>query len=1056
MFPPLPRITIAPVAAALLAACAGSDRATLSELHDVEPEMSEVRIEEGLDRAMEAYRSYLATAPESARTPEAMRRLADLQLEKDFGIQGDGGADAMPAPEPSAAPAREERYESVPAKAAPPGWSRASQKGTKKESDAQFEARATAAPPQPPASRARGARQQDELLDPKGEKVEWSGPEEAIELYDEILATYPHYEHNDRVLYQKARAYDELGRNDEAIAVMAELVQRFPASRFVDEVQFRRGEYFFMRRRFLDAEDAYGAVTAIGAVSPYYELALYKLGWTFYKQELHEEALERYIALLDYKVSTGYDFDQTENEDEERRVADTYRVISLSFSSLGGPKAITDWFARHGARSYEARIYARLGEFYLEKLRYYDAAESYKAFVRLHPLHPRAPHFQMRVVEIYEAGGFPKLVLESKKEFAAAYGLRADYWQHFRAEEAPEVLAFLKTNLEDLATHYHSVYQDKETRRSERPAHFEEALHWYQAYLESFPEDAEAPGLHYRMADLLLEHQELGRAAREYERTAYEYPEHEQSAAAGYAAIYAHRQHQKAVSAGREPQVREAAVTSTLRFVERFPAHEHAATVLGAAVDDLYGMRRYEQAIEQGKRLVADWPESDAKVRRAAFAVVGHASFDLELFPEAESAYATVLEMTPPEDESRQEVVETLAASIYKQGEAANAAGEYRVAADHFLRIAAAAPGSEIRPVAEYDAGAALIRLEDWVAAAEVLEAFRKDHPDHELQREATRQIARVYRERGELARAAEEYERVAREAESRDLRREAELLAGELYEEAGLPDRALALYLAHVKAFPKPLEGAVELRFKISELYQKKGDEKARRDQLQRIVDSDRRAGAERTDRVRFLAAVSALALTQPLYDRFVAVELVQPFEKSLKKKQKRLEKALAGFEALVDYEVGEATAGATFFIAELYRNFSDSLMASERPKGLSESEKLDYELVLEEEAFPFEERSIEIHEKNLELMGTGVYNRWIERSLSELAVLMPGRYAKFEWSSGWIDSLERYAYRSPAQSEVAPAEPEATPAAEPAEDAPAADAPSQEARVPSRVRPG
>ena len=70
---------------------------------------------------------------------------------------------------------------------------------------------------------------------------------------------------------------------------------------------------------------------------------------------------------------------------------------------------------------------------------------------------------------------------------------------------------------------------------------------------------------------------------------------------------------------------------------------------------------------------------------------------------------------------------------------------------------------------------------------------------------------------------------------------------------------------------------------------------------------------------------------------------------------------------------------------------------------------------MVLEEEAFPFEEKAIEVHEKNLELMASGIYNAWIEKSLGELAVLVPGRYAKFETSSGLIASLDAYEYRIP-----------------------------------------
>jgi tetratricopeptide (TPR) repeat protein len=384
-------------------------------------------------------------------------------------------------------------------------------------------------------------------------------------------------------------------------------------------------------------------------------------------------------------------------------------------------------------------------------------------------------------------------------------------------------------------------------------------------------------------------------------------------------------------------------------------------------------------------------------------------------------------------------VVDNRAASIYQQGELASQAEDHRTAADHFLRVAELTPGSAIRPSAEYDAGAALIRLEDWDAAVDVLDAFRQAHPDHALHGEATRQLAHVYRRQGELERAAVEYERIAAEAGDEELRREALLAAGELYEDADVPDRAITVYLGYVERFPAPLELAVETRFKIATLREATDDEASRREQLRRIVEIDRTAGAERTDRIRYLAARSSLVLTEVLYGRFAEVELVQPFERSLKEKQQRMDAALSGFGRLVDYGVGEVTAAATFYMAEIYRSFSESLLASERPVDLSRAESLDYEGVLEEEAFPFEEKAIAVHEKNLELARAGVYNRWIEESLAKLAELMPGRYAKFEKSSGPLVSLDRYAYRAPgAILAGAPAAPlegsEGSDAAEPA----------------------
>ncbi|HXK23957.1 MAG TPA: tetratricopeptide repeat protein [Myxococcota bacterium] len=1000
------------LAAALCAACAGDpNRQTLARLHDVEPDVSEVQVEHGLDQAVAGYRKFLEEAPESSLTPEAMRRLADLQIEKEYGLLGDGqGIREMAAPKPSAVP----KPADTAARRAPAA------KAARSESEAEFERRAT-------ADTASRPSQPAPALELPGENAAPPGPLEAIALYDQILAKYPNYPHNDEVLYQKSRAFDELGRTEDAIAVMEQMIALYPQSRHQDEVQFRRAEYFFMHKKYRDAEKAYSAITAMGPGSEYYELALYKLGWTFYKQDLHEEALHEYVALLDYKVSTGYDFDAPHDEDTERRIADTYRVISLCFSNLGGSESIEQYFSANGHRSFEDRIYSHLGEFYLEKLRYQDAASAYKAFVDLNPLHHSAPHFSMRVIEIYEQGGFPKLVLESKKQFAASYGLDSEYWRHFDVAASPEVLRYLKTNLQDLASHYHARFQDPDAG-DDRQASFQEAARWYRAYLASFPKEEESASIDYRLADLLLEHKDFAEAAREYERTAYDYPPHERAAAAGYAAIYAHRERQKQASGAEQESARRDAVASTLRFVDAFPQHEHAAAVLGTAVDDLYELKDYAPAIATGQKLIQSYPQADPAIRRTAWAVVAHASFETQSYAQAEQAYTQVLELTPEGDASRQSLGDNLAASIYKQGEQANAAADPRAAAGHFLRIAEVAPTSSIRPTAEYDAGVALMKVEDWAKAAEVLEAFRQHYPEHELRAEATRQIAFALRSQGDLSRAGAEYERVATEAGDGELQREALLEAGDLYVKSDQQDRALAAWRSYVTRFPEPIEMAVETRWKIAERLAAVHDDAAYREELGRIVATDRTAGRQRTDRVRYLAARSALALSERLYREFDEIALVQPFEQSLKRKKQRMDAALAAFGDLVDYEVGEVTAAATFYMAELYASFSQALMKSERPANLTGPALQEYEDALEEEAFPFEEKAIQVHQKNLELMAGGIYNPWIEKSLAALARLMPGRYAKAEASSGYLESLDGYAYTPPRasalmQADTAPA---------------------------------
>ncbi|HZD53429.1 MAG TPA: tetratricopeptide repeat protein, partial [Woeseiaceae bacterium] len=420
--------------AAFLAACAvlsgcavQPDDGTLAELRDVEPQVDEVPLDDSLDLAEQSYRSYLEETSTGAMTAEAMRRMADLQIEKEFGIIGDGEYVEMAAPETANRSAGDSAREPTQSRVSP------------SETDLEFEARATA-----PSLPATGLGDDPAPAAPdKGAP----GPRQAIATYQKILETYPHYERRDQVLYQMARAYDEVGQTEDAIEVMERLIAEHPSSKYVDEVQFRRGEYFFVRKTYRQAEDAYAQIVATGPSSSYYELALYKLGWTLYKQEFYEEALDQFVAMLDHRLSTGYDFDEPAETDEQHRVADTFRVISLSFSNLGGPEVIDEYFSSHGHRSYDDRIYGNLGEFYLEKLRYQDAASVYGSFVELNPFHRRAPEFSMRIVDIYTEGGFPQLVVESKKAFATQYALDAEYWDHHSTEDMPDVVDYLKSNL---------------------------------------------------------------------------------------------------------------------------------------------------------------------------------------------------------------------------------------------------------------------------------------------------------------------------------------------------------------------------------------------------------------------------------------------------------------------------------------------------------------------------------------------------------------------------------------------------------------------------------
>jgi len=1029
----LTRLTLIATNASLilmLVACAATkNEGTLASLNDVKFEVKEEKVSDSLDKAMASYEDFLKNTPETEMTPEALRRLADLKIQKEYEAEEQAyqqqeaqqGADSEKGALPDSAadnmqPVADSASQATDIQTPETGFVPVVTDKEKRsiatdgspiadisESEKVFSERA--------GKKIELGRAKKKKIIPPGDKtgkdaedLQAAGAMEAIELYKGLLKKYPLFERNDQVLYQLSRAYEETGQVDIAMTTLEQLIARYPQSRHIDESQFRRAEYFFTRKKFLDAEESYQSVIDGGEGSGFYELALYKQGWAYFKQDLYEEALKDYIKMLDYKIDNGYDLESIDNKIEKKRIDDTYRVISLSFSYLGGAESIAEFFDKHGHRFYEASIYSHLGEYYLTKRRYSDAAQSYQAYIDRNPISKESPYFNIRIIEIYKKGGFPRLVVDAKKEFSKTYSLNSNYWTFFDINDNPTVLAFLKSNLIDLANHYHALYQDRRLHK-QKEENYNEAIYWYREFLASFPEEKEAPKLNNQLAGLLLEHKDFLDAATEYERTAYNYPVHEDSSSAGYAAVFAYREYLKVANQSQRNVIKREVIRTSLKFAEYFPAHKHAAIVLVAAVDDLYALEDYEQAIKYGRRVITVYPDADKKLIRSSWLVVAHASFDIANYKDAEVAYAETLSLTDKKDKSYSSLTENLAASVYKQGEQARKLGDHKTASEHFLRVAKVAPNSMIRPTAEYDAAASLILLKQWGQVAGVLEGFRKLYPEHELQKDITKKLAVVYKEDGKLIKSAEEFERIEKENPEDDgLRREALSQAAELYEKAEAQGKALLVYIKLVDYFPEPIEDAIEVRSKMSEIYKLQGQNKKYIAQLKKIVATDAKGGKGRTDRTKFLAAKAALVLAEPKMAAFKKVALVKPFKKNLRKKKAQMRAAIDVYTRLVDYQVGEVTAAATFYIAEIYFEFNIALLGSERPTNLNEEELEEYELVIEDQAYPFEEKAISVHEKNLELLDVGIYNSWIDKSIEKLAVLLPARYAKTEQSSAII----------------------------------------------------
>jgi TolA-binding protein len=841
------------------------------------------------------------------------------------------------------------------------------------------------------------------------DSLDGAGYGNAVGLYQQLLEAYPDYRRNDTVLYQLARAYETGGRTDEALEVLEELVSRYPDTLLIDEVQFRRGEMLFLRKRYNESEAAYQVVVRYGEESRFYEQSLYKLGWSRFKLAWHEDSLAPFFELLDRKIrdieiGEGEERLQSLKRAERELVEDTFRVLSISFSYIDGANSIDTFLAGHGNPHYSYVIYRNLGNLYLEKERYQDAAETYEAFVAHDPYHAKAPLLQVEVIEAYKQGGFPSLVLDGKKAFVERYGMDGEFWIRNPRESNAEVAADLKANLTDLAQYYHA-----EAQKDGEINDYQEAANWYRKYLAYFPGEADSANTNFLLAEILFESEDFQAATVEYERTSYEYEAHEKSAEAGYAAILAYREHEKSLDGTAQSDWHANYLDSGLKFADTYPEHPESGAVLTTVAEDLFRQNQFDLAIAVGEAVVAKQPAVDASLLRTAWTVIAHSQFDLQNFAAAETSYYSLRNFTPVDDQvAGQEIKDRIASSIYKQGEQARDIGDLETAITHFTRLGQAVPDSDIRVTAEYDAAAALINLQAWDRASGVLEQFRSDYPDSEFADDITQKLAVTYMESGKFANAAAEFERIAAAVSSDDdVRREALWKASELYKDTGALAAEQRVLNTVVDRYPNPLAESIEARFRLLEIARQSGNDWEVVSRLEEFVAIDASAGAQRSDRTRYLAAIASLELADPVRRRFEVVKLSQPLATSLKLKKDLMEDVIAAYTGAAEYGVAEVTTAATFRLGEVYEQFSTDLMTSERPAELAADALEQYEILLEEQAFPFEEKAIDLYKANTDRAPDGVYDEWVRRSFERLARLMPARYAKEERSEDVVTAL-------------------------------------------------
>ncbi|MEC7815121.1 MAG: tetratricopeptide repeat protein [Pseudomonadota bacterium] len=813
---------------------------------------------------------------------------------------------------------------------------------------------------------------------------------EVLASYERILASGSYAGRLDEMLYQMAKAHALTGQPDESLQRLRQLVGLYPDSTLATEARFRLAEADYSAGEFERAEAGYRAVISQGPAQSsndgFAAKARYMLGWSQFKRgRAHwNQAATTFMNLLDEQLPNEAALAQPPERDLGM-IEDSFRILALMASRSGNAQTLTAWLSDRPQSHWHHLMYDRLADLHAVEHRYAEGVAVHDTFLAQHPDHPAGAEIRVQTVAFWALAGDERRLWQSRQAYGDAFRGEADY----RA----------------LAAGHRDIWQQYARKLGD---HYYAAEQWSMAaaqYEALAPHSDDAAALYLLAGDARLQNREEARALANYRIAAYgaDGTPLTGSDTAGWAAI-------RILYDRLDTQTHNNDVVAAL---DGLSAEEQRYSHAFGTDQNLIGLRAdlanrwldaghpdralaYAQSTLTAEDLAPEFAYSawlvTAQVRQ------GQGEFGLE-----ERAWRQALGLAENQSglleagQTLDSLRQPLATAIYRQAEAAAAAGEPALAVAQFQRVTSALPGSELAVKARFDAANTLFRASDWQGAINEFRRFRSDFPAHDLARGLSERLVHAYEQSGQPVKAAEE---LMASAESHAAPWPLRHRAAALFDAGRALEQRNAIYRRWLAEAPNPESAEQHVR---DQRYRSgliaAGEEIAQHQAA--LVNAEADSPWHSQETLEW-AGRAALALGARAADTFADIALAHPLEATLTRKQQALESAQ---QYLVQAETfaGDSVASEVLYRrAELYRILAGDLMASQPPAELNEMETLQYQMLLEEEAFPLEEKAMALHARNHQRIAEHGFDVWIGRSLDALATLHPGRYQReLRWMS-------------------------------------------------------
>ena len=333
------------------------------------------------------------------------------------------------------------------------------------------------------AAEGGGAESCDKLTEPRIDL------KEPAALYRDLHDHHPDFRRMDLVTYLIGFAEKEAGREDEAMGLFREVIERFPRSPLYGDAWMMIGEHHFATSAWDKARDAYANVLAAPGAATY-DLALFKTAWCNWKLGDVDTAARRFKEVLDLAVEA----ERSGTASQRRRRATLrdealeYLVVVFTEDRTISAQEVFDFLASIGGERYSRDVLVKVAESYQGQGETDRATEAFRFLIKMDPDSIKAAEFQRQIVSTWEAA------IEHERAQAEIGVLLKEFGPGTRWAKAQRNREALRRSLdatEDLvrttaiALHAEAQQAEKASKKVDRVL-YTRAAEAYQRYLDVF------------------------------------------------------------------------------------------------------------------------------------------------------------------------------------------------------------------------------------------------------------------------------------------------------------------------------------------------------------------------------------------------------------------------------------------------------------------------------------------------------------------------------------------------------------------------------------------